>query len=74
MVSGDGVAAPICAIHSWIPWPIPATTRPGAMLARVAISIAVIAAVRATAGRMPMPTMSRSVRAERGRRQAEPAV
>ena len=63
MVSGEAVAAPIWAIHDWIPCPIPPTTRPGAMLARVAISIAVTAAVRDTAGRMPRPTARRSVEA-----------
>jgi hypothetical protein len=35
---------------------MPPITRPGARLVSVAISIAVIAAVRATAGRMPSPT------------------
>ena len=61
VVSGDVVAAPIWAIQDWIPCPIPPTTRPGARLARVAISMAVIAAVRATAGRIPSPTVRRSV-------------
>ena len=42
---------------------MPAITRPGARLASVAISIAVMAGLRATAGRMPMPTVVRSVRA-----------
>ena len=42
---------------------MPPTTRPGPMLASVAISMAVIAAVRATAGRMPRPTVRRSVTA-----------
>ncbi len=53
---------------------MPATTRPGASAASVAISIAVTAAVRATAGRMPMPTVSRSVRASAVAARLMPAV
>ena len=48
--------------------------RQSGLAARVAISIAVIAAVRATAGRMPMPTVSRSVRASAVADRLMPAV
>ena len=63
VVSGDGVRAPICPIHDCTPWPMPGSTRPGASRHSVEISIAVIAGLRATAGRMPRPTGSRSVTA-----------
>ena len=61
VVTGEGVRAPICSIHDCTPWPMPGRNRPGASSHRVAISIAVIAGLRATAGRMPIPTVSRSV-------------
>ena len=63
VVTGDGVRAPICAIQSGTPWPMPGRTRPGARPHKVESSIAVIAGLRATAGRMPSPSVSRSVTA-----------
>ena len=73
-VTGDGRRAPIWAIHSWTPWPIPATTRPGASPASVASSIAVIAGLRTTAGRIPIPTVRRSVTASAVAASEIPAV
>ena len=74
VVSGLGVRAPICSIHVCTPWPMPAMRRPGARFARVAISIAVMAGLRATAGRMPSPTVVRCVRASAAEASAMPEV
>ena len=74
VVSGDGVRAPICSIHSCTPCRCPASSRPGASCASVAISIAVIAGLRATAGRMPIPTVNVSVRASAVAARLIPAV
>ena len=61
VVNGEGVRAPICSIHDCTPWPMPGSNRPGASSHRVAISIAVIAGLRATAGQDADPDRSRSV-------------
>ena len=53
---------------------MPGRTRPGEMLHRVAISIAVIAGVRATAGRIPIPTEIDSVTANAVAARLTPAV
>ena len=74
VVNGEGVSAPICSIHDCTPWPMPGRNRPGASSHRVAISIAVIAGLRATAGRMPIPTVSRSVVASAVAARLTPAV
>jgi hypothetical protein len=74
LAKGDRGRTPICAIHSWTPWPMPGRKRPGARLHKVAISIAVIAGLRATAGRIPTPTFSRSVTASAVAARLTPAV
>ncbi len=74
VASGEGVRAPICSIHDCTPWPMPGRNRPGASSHRVAISIAVIAGFRATAGMMPIPTVSRSVVASAVAARLTPAV
>ena len=75
VVSGEEVRAPICSIHDCTPWPIPGSSRPGASSHRVAISIAHgIAGLRATAGRIPIPTVSRSVVARAAAARVTPAV
>jgi hypothetical protein len=53
---------------------MPATTRPDASPASVAISIAVNTGLRATAGRMPSPTVSRSVTASAAAASVTPVV
>jgi hypothetical protein len=53
---------------------MPGTKRPGASAQSVAISIAVTAAVRTTAGRMPRPTVSRSVTLNAAADSVGPAV
>ena len=58
-----GVFAPILAIHSGIPCPMLAMRRPGARLASVATSMAVIAGFRATADITPIVTRKDSVTA-----------
>jgi hypothetical protein len=58
-VSGDRGYAPIWRIHPAIPCPRPIISRAGYSSATAAISIAVNAALRATAGMMPKPTTSR---------------
>jgi hypothetical protein len=50
-------------IHAATPCPSPGTARPGNRRASVASSIAVAAGLRSTAGRMPSPTVIRSVAA-----------
>ena len=59
--SCDGGNAPIWRIHGATPWPIPATNLPGNSRSTPANSIAVMAALRATAATMPMPTVIVSV-------------
>ena len=54
----DAGAAPTWCIHEATPCPMPACTRPGKAPASVASSIAVKAALRTTAGRIPMPTIT----------------
>lgn len=53
---------------------MPGSTRPGASSHMVAISIAVMAGLRATAGRIPSPTVSRSVTASADAARLIPAV
>lgn len=74
VVSGDFGRTPICPIHSCTPWPMPGRKRPGPSASSVANSIAVTAAVRATAGTMPRPTVRRSVDVSAAETRDGPAV
>ncbi len=73
-VSGETGRTPICAIHDCTPWPMPGSSRPGPSPHSVAISMAVMGAVRATAGRMPTPTVSCSVTVSAAAARLGPAV